>query len=95
MAVKFEWDQAKQRTNFRKHGVDFRDCVSILDDPRSITLIDNRFPYNEYRFKTFGRLHNQLIVIAFADCDDTVRIISARKAHKHEQKEYFRFFRFQ
>lgn len=93
MAVTFEWDEGKRRENFRKHSVDFSDCPGVICDSRSVTVLDNRYSYDEDRFRTFGWLQDQLIVIAHTEFDDVVRIISARKALRHEQQSYFKYFR--
>jgi uncharacterized protein len=93
MTVRFEWDEAKRRRNVRKHGVDFTDCPGVICDSRSVTVLDDRFFYAEERFRTFGWLQDQLIVIAHTEFDGVVRIISARKTLRHEQQSYFNYFR--
>ena len=93
MTVRFEWDEVKRRGNFRKHGVDFTDCPGVILDSGSVTILDDRYFYDEDRFRTFGWLQDQLIVIAHTGFDDVVRIISARKALRHEQENYFGIFR--
>lgn len=93
MEIKFEWDEAKRRENIRKHGVDFSDCPGVICDSRSVTVLDNRYFYEEDRFRTFGWLQDQLIVVAHTEFVDVVRIITARKALRHEHKSYLRYFR--
>ena len=58
----------------------------------ALTFEDDRFPYYEQRFNTIGMLNNAVVVIAFTERDETVRIISKRKASKNEKKIYFTGF---
>ena len=90
--MKFEWDEAKRRVNLRKHGIDFADCPEIMQMPDSVTFLDERGLYDEDRFRTFAWLSDQLILIAHTAFDDEVRIISARKVKRHEQKTYLNHF---
>lgn len=54
-----------------------------------MTLEDNRFEYPERRFVTFGLLAGRVVAIAHTEAEDTIRIVSARKATKNEQESYF------
>jgi uncharacterized DUF497 family protein len=86
--VELEWDDAKNRSNFVKHGLDFADAEKVLSGP-CVTFVDDRFDYGEERFITLGLLGDRLVVIAHAPHgDDTTRIISMRKANRREQKIY-------
>jgi len=53
------------------------------------TIEDQRFDYDETRYITFGLLKFRVIMVAHTDDDEVIRIISARKASKHEEKQYF------
>jgi uncharacterized protein len=90
--MKFVWDARKRLENLRKHGIDFADCPKIMQMPDSVTFLDERRIYDEVRFRTFAWLTDQLILIAHTELDDEVRIISARKAKRHEQKTYLNHF---
>lgn len=59
----FEWDEAKNRANVRKHGVDFETAKRIFDGP-VVTGIDQRKDYGEDRSITIGRVERALIVVA-------------------------------
>ena len=85
---RFEWDENKRQTNIRKHGIDFKDAVEIFFN-HHITYEDDRPIYDERRFITFGYLksHPLIVIHTFID-DDVIRIISARKAKKHEEKRF-------
>jgi uncharacterized protein len=84
----FEWDEAKNRSNFVKHGLDFADAEQVLSGP-CVTFVDDRFDYGEKRCTTLGLLAGRVVVIAHTPrSDDVTRIISMRKANRREQKIY-------
>ena len=84
----YEWDEAKNRTNFAKHGLNFADAEQVLSGS-CVTFVDDRFDYGEERLITLGLLAGQTVVVAHAPRgDDITRIISMRKANRHEQKIY-------
>jgi uncharacterized DUF497 family protein len=89
MIMRFEWDEAKRRLNFKRHGIDFAD-VEIVFAGEAITIFDDRFPYGEERFLTIGLLWGRLVSVAHTETDDAVRIISARKSTKNEEIIYFK-----
>jgi uncharacterized protein len=80
--------QAKRLANLRKHGIDFLD-VSVVLEGDTLTVEDNRYDYGEQRFVTFGLLQGLVMAIVHSDRNDSIRIISARKATRYEQKIYF------
>lgn len=86
--MKFEWDEAKRLANLRKHGIDFLDA-SVIFEGDTLTVEDNRYDYREQRFVTFGLLQGLVVAIVHSDRNDSIRIISARKATRYEQKIYF------
>jgi hypothetical protein len=86
--MEFEWDEAKCLVNFRKHGIDFID-VSVVFEGDALTVENNRYDYGEQRFVTFGLLQGLVVAVVHSDRQDSIRIISARKATKYEQKIYF------
>ncbi len=85
--MRFEWDAAKNRSNFAKHGLDFEDAELVFAGP-CVTFIDDRVDYGEERFVTLGSLAGRLVVIAHAPRGEATRIISMRKANRREQKIY-------
>ena len=89
--MKFTWDEAKHKTNLVKHGLDFGDA-EIVFSGATFTFEDDRFDYSEQRFITIGMLYSKVVVIAHTERNDVIRIISMRKATKHEQKIYFKGF---
>ena len=84
----YEWDAAKNRTNFVKHGLDFADAGQVFAGP-CVTFVDRRFDYGEERLITLGLLAGRVVIIAHAPRgDDITRVISIRKANRREQKIY-------
>jgi uncharacterized DUF497 family protein len=86
--MEYEWDEEKRLANVRKHGIDFIDIPNVFDGD-TLTVEDDRYSYGEQRFVTFGLLQGRLIAVVHTERDDRVRIISARKATKYEQRIYF------
>ncbi len=88
--MRFEWDEAKCRSNILKHDIDFEDVPSVFDSPM-LTALDSRSDYGEERWLGIGQLKGILVVvIVFTERgEDVIRIISARKALKHEREKYF------
>ncbi len=84
----YEWDDTKREANLRKHGIDFADVPAVFDG-YTVTLEDTRFTYDEPRFLTVGLLKGRAIVVAHTERGEKIRIISARKATKHEELSYF------
>jgi uncharacterized DUF497 family protein len=89
--VNFEWDNAKEAQNRRKHGVNFADAIAALEDPNRIEDIDAQLEYGEERIGVTGMAaHGKvLFVITTLRGENTCRIISARKATRHEQDRYY------
>jgi len=87
-SVNFEWDEAKNQENIRKHGFDFADAWEIFEAPIR-TAPDTREDYGEVRWNSIGLLGNRIVVAVFTERgEDTIRIISLRKALKHERKKF-------
>ena len=83
-----EWDDAKNQANIRNHRIDFADVPPLFDGPMVVKL-DTRRNYGEERFIGVGLLHNAVILVVFVEKrQTTIRIISARKATKHERERF-------
>jgi uncharacterized DUF497 family protein len=79
----------KATANLKKHGVDFREAATIFADPLSTTFPDQEHSENEHRFLTIGQsIRGRILVVAHTEEDDTIRIITARKATRREQNFY-------
>ena len=89
MALLFEWDSRKARSNKKKHGITFEEASTIFGDILSITIDDPGHSLGEDRFVTVGTsVSGRLIVVVHTEQADIIRIISARKATRHERKQY-------
>ncbi|MGC1464075.1 MAG: BrnT family toxin [Terracidiphilus sp.] len=84
----FEWDAAKARSNLRAHGVSFPAASGVFLDPMRVEDADIREDYGEERFVTVGFASEVLLAAAFTLRAKRIRIISARKANRNEEKEY-------
>ena len=89
--MRFIWDKVKCKANVAKHGLDFADAEAVFRGA-TFTFDDDRFDYGEQRFITLGIFRGVVVVIAHIEQNDTVRIISMRRATKHEQRIYFQSF---
>jgi uncharacterized DUF497 family protein len=87
--VRFEWNTLKATANLRKHGISFDEAASVFFDPLSATGDDPDHSLDESRFVTFGTSSSgRLLVVAHAQHDDAIRIITARHATRAERKLY-------
>lgn len=87
-----EWDERKNRTNRRKHGVSFELAQEVFDDPLALSRLD-RVEAGEERWHTLGMAEGiVLLLVTHTVRDDhgeeVIRIISARKATAHERRHY-------
>jgi uncharacterized DUF497 family protein len=90
--MNFEWNEVKAASNLRKHGVSFDEATTIFGDPLAITFDDPAHSTGEDRFLTFGRSsEGRFIVVAHADRDDRIRLISAREMTRKERSDYEQF----
>ncbi|MGP0093146.1 MAG: BrnT family toxin [Xanthobacteraceae bacterium] len=83
----FEWDDAKEQVNRRKHGLDFRTAAKVFLDPYVIEF-DDRDATDEPRFNAIGVVDGRMLFVSFAMRGAVVRIISARGAEPHEKRKY-------
>ncbi|MEH2058321.1 MAG: BrnT family toxin [Nostoc sp.] len=91
--MKFEWDQQKNEVNIVKHELDFADAYRIFRLPLRISL-DNRQDYGEDRLIGLGMLDGRIVVVVFTELDEeTIRIISLRKALPYERKHYEQYLK--
>jgi uncharacterized DUF497 family protein len=89
MALEFEWEPVKAKLNLKEHGVSFDEATTIFRDTLSITIADPDHSDYEDRFIDIGMSHRrQLLVVAYTERKDKIRIISARRATRAERKNY-------
>ncbi|PCI50894.1 MAG: hypothetical protein COB49_03470 [Alphaproteobacteria bacterium] len=86
--MKYEWDENKQVSNIKKHGVAFTDILSVFTDPCAVTAMDDRYDYGEERHNIIGAVRGFIFCVTFTYRNKNVRIISARLAHKKERTSY-------
>lgn len=91
---RFEWDERKSRINVRKHGVSFEEARTAFLDEFARVMPDPEHSADEERFVLLG-LSTVLRILVVCHCyregDEVIRIISARKADRHEAKQYRRW----
>lgn len=85
--MQFEWDEAKDRANVAKHGIDFETAKRIFDGP-VLTRPDRRRDYGEERHIGIGRVEAATVVVAYTQRGGRLRLISARPASGKERKAY-------
>ena len=83
----FEWDNAKESSNRKKHGIGFRTAAKVFLDPYVIEF-DDSDATGEPRFNAIGLVDGRMLLVTYTMRDDVVRIISARGAEPHEKKRY-------
>ena len=88
--LNFEWDDAKGAANFRKHGVTFEQAAYAFCDPFAVEWIDARAAYGEERVILLGMSGGQILSVVYTERGERLRIISARRATKHEKDNYYR-----
>ena len=87
--MRFNWDLAKAEENLAKHGVSFEEASTVFRDPLSQTGRDPDHSVGEERFVIFGLSSSgRLMVVAHAEHNDTIRLISARLATPGERTIY-------
>ena len=85
----FVWDSGKASANLKKHGVDFREAATVFDDPLSTTYPDVDHSTVERRFVMIGAsAPRRVLVVAYTEQDEAVRIVSARPATRRERRFY-------
>lgn len=85
----FEWDKDKATRNLKKHRVSFAEAVTVFGDLLSSTFPDPDHSVEEDRFVTIGTSdRDRVLVICHTDRAGRIRIISARRANRHERKAY-------
>jgi uncharacterized protein len=84
-----DWDPEKAERNLAKHGVSFEDASTAFTDPLSITMPDPDHSEGEVRLLLLGQTDvGRLVVVVHVERGETLRIISARVATRHERRTY-------
>jgi len=92
--IRFEWDENKNSSNIKKHGISFEEAKTVFYDENARLISDPDHSIEEERFIILGMSLNLKIIIVvhtYKEKDELIRIISARKATKNESKIYYRY----
>jgi uncharacterized protein len=92
-SICFEWDEAKNQSNKRKHRISFEEAQTVFLDENALRYFDPDHSQDENRFLMLGisfQLKTLVVCHCFRANDSTIRIISARKANRFEKAEYWR-----
>jgi uncharacterized DUF497 family protein len=81
----FEWDEKKRASNLDKHGIDFEDATEIF---YGATLLRRSHRNNEERWLALGETEDRVVAVVFTLRKNAIRIISARRARKNEERQY-------
>lgn len=91
--MRFEWDELKNRSNLAKHGVNFHTAEQVFHDPFLFSKVDDSIEVEE-RWLSVGTVSGRVLFIVHTyeelSGETLVRIISARKATRHERTDYER-----
>ncbi len=86
--MRFEWDEAKRKSNLKTHGLDFAEAAVVFAS-LTASYEDDRFRYGEQRFVTLGLLRGTPVSIVHTESQDVIRSISFRRATHHETAFFF------
>jgi uncharacterized protein len=86
----FEWDEDKAARNFIDHRVSFAQAALACRDPFAVEWIDERDDYGEERIGLLGLYGSEVLFVAYTERGENIRIITARRAERHEQDRYYR-----
>ena len=90
--MRFIWDPTKSDDNVQKHGIDFSEQRTGCSDGPMLVALDDREEYREDRWVGLGFLDGRAVKIVFTEPDDeTIRIVSLRKALRREEQRLFRY----
>jgi uncharacterized DUF497 family protein len=89
MTLKFDWDDAKARDNYAKHGVSFAAAKRAFHDAFAVEWLDDRVDYGEDRYNLIGMVEGRLLFVAYTVRNEVIRIISARGAEPLERRRYY------
>lgn len=87
----FEWDDAKNKINLKKHGIDFETAAYVFGDENRVELYDEAHSEYEDRYITIGMIGRltYIVTVVYTERKNAVRLISARKATNEERRFYY------
>ena len=87
--MNYEWDQSKNLENIKKHKVSFEQAKIALEDPYGLCFYDEAHSFNEDRYIVFANAEGRILFVSIVWADEnTIRVISARRANKNEMEVY-------
>jgi len=84
----FVWDEAKRKSNLKKHGLDFRDAHLVYDNPDKCTYDSSRGGERRLMDVAFAVVRGRLLALVYTERGDDVRVISFRPDSREERKQY-------
>jgi uncharacterized DUF497 family protein len=84
----FVWDEAKRKSNLRKHGLDFRDAHLVYDNPDKCTYDSSCAGERRWMDIAFAVVKGRLLALVYTERGDDVRVISFRPASREEREQY-------
>jgi hypothetical protein len=84
----FVWDEAKRKSNLKKHGLDFNDAYLVYDDPDKLTYDSSRQGERRLMDLSFAIVKGRLLALIYTERGDDVRVISFRPASREEREQY-------
>jgi uncharacterized DUF497 family protein len=88
--IGFDWDPDKAERNLIDHKVSFEQAATACRDLFAVEWIDERKDHGEERCGLLGLYRREVLYVAYTERGDSIRIISARRAERHEQDRYYR-----
>ncbi len=89
MSLQFEWDEDKAKSNVQKHGIRFEEASSVFNDPLAAIFADEAHSDDEQREILVGySAAGRLLIVAFTERSQAIRIISARQTTKRERSDH-------
>lgn len=87
--MEFEWDESKDAANLSKHGVSFNEAKTVFEDTLYVIFYDPNHSVSEQRYIIIGEsVQKRILIVAFTERDNVIRLISARKATRREREDY-------
>ena len=87
--MEFEWDPAKALANLRKHKVPFLKACEVFKDGNRLERQDASGEYGEERWLVIGRVEQTILFVVYPQRGQGIRLISARRATRNEQRTYW------
>ena len=87
--MRFGWDETKEKSNRRKHGISFEEASTVFGDPLAAIFDDEGHSAGEHREIIIGHSRqDRLLLVCFTERPEEIRLFSARPATRQEQNDY-------